>query len=185
MGRASGGTCAALRQNSSLERIRDYHRRIYRPQNLRIIITGNVAAADVLNSLEGSAVPEDPEPFNRPWQHPAPPLLQSTGSTVYFAGHNMEPGLLLLGWRLPEDPPMMAIVNLFTFLTKSPLSPIPLALNKPVAFSFDGESSVYLIITHLVEAEMDDVVGKVIEVLGQERNWQEVMVLEEQREKKK
>ena len=76
MGRASGGTCAALRQNSSVEKIRDYHRRIYRPQNLRIIITGNVEAADVLNSLEGSAVPEDPEPFNRPWQHPAPPLLR-------------------------------------------------------------------------------------------------------------
>ena len=55
-----------------------------------------------------------------------------------------------------------------------------MALNKPVAFSFDGESSVYFIITHLVEAEMDDVVGKVMGVLGQERNWQEVMVLEEQ-----
>ena len=52
-GRASGGTCAALRQNSSVERVRDYHRRVYRAENLRIIITGRVKEADVFGAVEG------------------------------------------------------------------------------------------------------------------------------------
>ena len=92
----------------------------------------------------------------------------------------MEPGLLLLGWRLPSTPPMIALTNLLTYLTKSPLSPLPVALNKPVAFHFDGESCLYLIISHLARPEMGDVVGKVMRVLRKKRNWKAVMLREEQ-----
>ena len=64
-GRASGGTCAALRQNSSVERVRDYHRRVYREENLRVIITGRIEEADVLEVLDGRAgtEEEDKEPL--------------------------------------------------------------------------------------------------------------------------
>ena len=181
-GRASGGTCAALRQNSSVERVRDYHRRVYREENLRVIITGRIEEADVLEVLDGRAgtEEEDKEPFEKPWQQPAPPLLESGEATVHFPGLDMEPGLLLLGWRLPLAPPMIPLTNLLTYLTKSPLSPLPVALNKPVAFHFDGESCLYLIVSHLARPEMGDIVGKVMRVLRKKRSWQAVMVREEQ-----
>ena len=179
-GRASGGTCAALRQNSTVERVREYHRRVYRAENLRIIITGRVEETDVLGALEGIDDADEEDrggPFEK---HPADPLLESGEATVYFPGQDVEPGLLLLGWRLPPDPPMIPLVNILTYLTKSPLSPLPVALNKPVAFHFDFESCVYLIISRLAKPEMTDVVGKVMRVLAERRSWEEVMVMEEQ-----
>ena len=167
-----------MRQNSSVERIRDYHRRVYRAENLRVIITGNIEEDDVLEVLDGKSGTE--EEFEKPWQRPAPPLLESGEATVHFPGHDMEPGLVLLGWRLPLAPPMIALTNLFTYLTKSPTSPLPVALNKPVAFHFDGESCVYLIISHLTSPEMADIIRKVMRVLREKRSWQTVMLMEEQ-----
>ena len=69
--------CVAARR-----RERRYHREYYRPDNLCIIVTGQVAPAAILTALSSVeerilSKPKQP-PRPRPWSQPVPPLLPAS-----------------------------------------------------------------------------------------------------------
>lgn len=48
----TGGIMKNLRESTSSTKVRNYHKEYYRPENLKVIITGQVKPADVFRSLE-------------------------------------------------------------------------------------------------------------------------------------
>ncbi|KAH8693631.1 putative zinc metalloprotease [Talaromyces proteolyticus] len=87
----TGGMLEQLRSLTS-QRIRDFHREMYQPKNLCLIITGEVDHDDLLeklNSFESTIldiVPGPDAPFKRPWveSRQAPPLRESVVHTIEF-----------------------------------------------------------------------------------------------------
>ena len=78
-----------LRESTSHEKVVDYHKEFYRPENLRIIITGRVDPADLFKVMDDvdeeiaakvrdSSLP----PFARPWQVMETVKSNRLGSTV-------------------------------------------------------------------------------------------------------
>ena len=85
----TGGIMKNLRESTSHEKVVDYHKEFYRPENLRIIITGRVDPADLFKVMDDvdeeiaakvrdSSLP----PFARPWQVMETVKSNRLGSTV-------------------------------------------------------------------------------------------------------
>lgn len=48
----TGGTMKNLRESTNYTKVRNYHKEFYRPENLKVIITGQVKPGEVFRSLE-------------------------------------------------------------------------------------------------------------------------------------
>lgn len=48
----TGGIMKNLRESTTNTKVRNYHKEFYRPENLKVIITGQVKSEDVFKSLE-------------------------------------------------------------------------------------------------------------------------------------
>ncbi|KAL4873223.1 hypothetical protein BDV12DRAFT_160626 [Aspergillus spectabilis] len=87
----TGGMMEQLRVLTA-DRIRAFHREMYQPKNLCLIITGEADHADLLDTLDRfedtilDVIPSPDTPFKRPWvdSNQAPPLLQTVVKTVEF-----------------------------------------------------------------------------------------------------
>lgn len=87
----TGGMMEQLRILTA-DRIRAFHREMYQPKNLCLIITGEVDHDDmltILDKFEGTIladIPSPDSPFHRPWieSKQAPPLLKSVVESVEF-----------------------------------------------------------------------------------------------------
>ncbi|KAI4206241.1 MAG: hypothetical protein LQ346_001212 [Caloplaca aetnensis] len=87
----TGGMLEQLRVLTA-DRIRKFHRDMYQPKNLCLVIVGQVDHADllrILDKFEDSIIDDIPPPdtpFKRPWveSQPAPPLERSFLETVEF-----------------------------------------------------------------------------------------------------
>ena len=87
----TGGMMEQLRVLSA-ERIREFHREMYQPKNLCLIITGEVDQDNMLDILDKfeetilDVIPSPEAPFKRPWvdSKQAPPLAKSTIQRVEF-----------------------------------------------------------------------------------------------------
>lgn len=74
------------------ERIRQFHREMYQPKNLCLIITGEVDHENLLETLDKfestilDVIPSPEAPFKRPWveSRQPPPLEKSVIETVEF-----------------------------------------------------------------------------------------------------
>ena len=71
----TGGIMKNLRESTSHKKVVDYHKQFYRPENLRIIITGRVDPADLFKVMDdvdeeiaAKAADKGLPPFARPWQ---------------------------------------------------------------------------------------------------------------------
>ncbi|KAL5342608.1 Metalloenzyme, LuxS/M16 peptidase-like protein [Aspergillus crustosus] len=87
----TGGMMEQLRVLTA-DRIRAFHREMYQPKNLCLIITGEVDHVDLLDQLDRfedtvlDVIPSPDAPFRRPWvdSKQAPPLPQTFVKTVEF-----------------------------------------------------------------------------------------------------
>lgn len=87
----TGGMLEQLRVLTA-DRIRQFHRDMYQPKNLCLVIIGQVDHIDllrILDKFEDSIIDDIPPPdapFTRPWveSQPAPPLERSLLETVEF-----------------------------------------------------------------------------------------------------
>ncbi|KAL8914625.1 MAG: hypothetical protein Q9171_000806 [Xanthocarpia ochracea] len=87
----TGGMMEQLRVLTA-DRIRKFHRDMYQPKNLCLVIIGDVDHTDLLPILEKfettilDDIPRPDAPYKRPWveSDPAPPLLKSTLEFVEF-----------------------------------------------------------------------------------------------------
>ncbi|KAG7311658.1 hypothetical protein JYU34_002712 [Plutella xylostella] len=104
----TGGIMENLRKSTTNTKVRNYHKKFYRPENLTIILTGLIKAEDVFKAL--SIVEDDiiekrskevPEPWEKPWQTiPGPPKYVE--EKVQWPADTEDCGQILFGWRGPE-----------------------------------------------------------------------------------
>ncbi|KAJ0419969.1 Metalloenzyme, LuxS/M16 peptidase-like protein [Aspergillus carlsbadensis] len=105
----TGGMMEQLRVLTA-ERIRAFHREMYQPKNLCLIITGEVDQEDMLKRLDQfedtilDVIPSPDSPFKRPWVDSvqAPPLSQSIIKTVEFPEEDESYGELEIRFLGPD-----------------------------------------------------------------------------------
>lgn len=105
----TGGKMEHLRVLSA-DRIRAFHKEMYQPKNLCLVLTGKVDQPELLQLLDRfedsiiDDVPKIDEPFRRPWvdSKPTPPLKQSIVERVEFPEQDESMGEILLGYFGPK-----------------------------------------------------------------------------------
>lgn len=128
----TGGMMEQLRTLTP-QRIREFHKEMYQPRNLCLVITGEVQTDDLLRILtefeDGiiDEVPSPDTPFRRPWVESAQPkpLEKSVLATVEFPEEDEETGDILVGFLGPDcnDNVQSAALNvLLTYLAGSSVS---------------------------------------------------------------
>ncbi|XP_053673268.1 uncharacterized protein C05D11.1-like [Anopheles nili] len=129
----TGGIMSNLRSSTTNEKVRAYHAAFYRPDNLYVIITGQILNhEDIFKALEPieekivskGALP----PFERPWQTPVAPLEDSTNIKIEYPADEEDCGLVNVSWRGPkattEHKEITACSVLLRYLTDTSASPI-------------------------------------------------------------
>lgn len=131
----TGGKLKNLRQ-LSIDRIRQYHKEMYRPENLCVAICGDVDIDDLLKILTKfehetmSRVEPDRPAFKRPWVSSAklPDIAEPLTQTIEFPEEDETTGSVDLFWRGPRndltDIQGEAISLALNYLTGSVASPI-------------------------------------------------------------
>ncbi|KAI7210912.1 hypothetical protein KC365_g15142 [Hortaea werneckii] len=128
----TGGMMEQLRVLSA-DRIRDFHKEMYQPKNLRLVISGEVDHTELLqivDQFEDSILEDVPAvdaPFKRPWteSEPTPPLKQSIVKKVQFPEADESVGEITIGFFGPkynEHLPVSALSVLIHYLAGSPVS---------------------------------------------------------------
>lgn len=102
----TGGLMKNLRESTTNEKVKAYHSAFYRPENLCIIVTGNVKPAEVLKAIEPielKVIAKGPrKPFVRPWQKEVPPLASSVDLVVPYPCDDDDHGLVYISYRGPS-----------------------------------------------------------------------------------
>ncbi|RZF32151.1 hypothetical protein LSTR_LSTR004014 [Laodelphax striatellus] len=156
-----GGACKNLRESTTNEKVRAFHKEFYRPENLTLIICGQVKAEDVFKSLEAFEKKVESKgprgPFIRPWQRPVEPLTESYDVEKLYASDREDNGLVYVGIRGPsvvKDLYRFRALNLlFKYLTDTSASPLAKAfveIEDPYASdvsyaSFENSDSLLMI----------------------------------------
>ncbi|KAL8673723.1 MAG: hypothetical protein Q9168_001884 [Polycauliona sp. 1 TL-2023] len=105
----TGGMMEQLRVLTA-DRIRKFHRDMYQPKNLCLVIVGDVDHTDLLQILEKfettilDDIPQPDAPFQRPWveSNPAPPLATSTLEFVEFPEEDESSGEITISFFGPS-----------------------------------------------------------------------------------
>lgn len=103
----TGGILKNIRESLSIEKIREYHKRFYRPENFAAIICGQVNIGDVakaMQQVEKKLIDrKDSYPtFEKPWQTPVKPLKQSKDIKILFPSDEEENGIVYVGYLGPK-----------------------------------------------------------------------------------
>ncbi|KAI5287198.1 hypothetical protein KEM54_006174, partial [Ascosphaera aggregata] len=105
----TGGMMEALRVLSP-ERIRQFHRSMYQPKNLCLIITGEVDHVDMLRVLDEfestilDVIPPPDAKFDRPFANTQPPFLsKTTVETIEFPEDDEEFGEIEIRFLGPDN----------------------------------------------------------------------------------
>ncbi|XP_048587317.1 uncharacterized protein C05D11.1 isoform X1 [Nematostella vectensis] len=134
----TGGIMENLRTSCSHKKVCDYHHQFYRPDNLCVVITGQVDPEKVFEALtpfEDRILVKSIDlvlqgqlpPHVRPWQDPVPPLPVTTDVTIPFPTEDESSGMVLLGCRGPPSSDrrhMAAMQIMLDYLTDSSISPL-------------------------------------------------------------
>ncbi|KAL8857025.1 MAG: hypothetical protein Q9178_006430 [Gyalolechia marmorata] len=119
----TGGMMEQLRVLTA-DRIRKFHRDMYQPKNLCLVIIGDVDHTDLLPILEKfettilDDIPRPDAPFKRPWveSDPAPPLLKSTLEFVEFPEEDESSGEITISFFGPSCNDLMQATALNVLL---------------------------------------------------------------------
>jgi len=92
------------------DRIREFHREMYQPKNLCLVLIGEIDHKDLLNILDGfestivNDVPAIDAPFQRPWVQSkrTPALKRTIVDTVKFPEDDESMGEILIGFLGPD-----------------------------------------------------------------------------------
>ncbi|KAL5012223.1 hypothetical protein ScPMuIL_010774 [Solemya velum] len=127
----TGGIMANLRDSTSHLKVCDYHSQFYRPENLCLVVTGQVKPEELLSAIanfEAKIAKKGPRgDFTRPWQSSVPPLLTSSTEVVLYPSDEETHGLVLSAWRGPKAKDKYTYCGLLTlmdYLTDSAISPV-------------------------------------------------------------
>ena len=179
----TGGIMKNLRESTSHQKVVNYHRDYYRPENLGIVITGQVDVDDVLDTVtkveEGIlAKNETREPFLRPWSGEVPKLEIDQDINVPYPADEEDNGLVNVAWRGPNAITslyrMFATMVLMEYLTETSVSPLqarfvesdqPLASEVGYSLIENKESCVYLMFQNVPKDKIPQVGPELKKVL--------------------
>lgn len=128
----TGGMTKELRVLTA-DRIRDYHKEMYQPKNLRVIVTGDIdhdELLQILDDFETSIVGDVPAldaPFRRPWvdSKPTTPLAETKVDTIQFPEEDESMGEVTVGYVGPSCDDALgnaAVSVLMAYLCGGPIS---------------------------------------------------------------
>ncbi|KAI1496796.1 zinc metalloprotease [Biscogniauxia marginata] len=120
----TGGMMEALRVLTP-EKIRDFHKTMYQPRNMCVVVVGEVDhdnLLDILEKFEDSIkddIPPPEAPFRRPWIESAqpPPLEKTTIETIEFPEEDESTGDMVVGFFGPNCVDLIEISALNVLLT--------------------------------------------------------------------
>ncbi|KAF2499151.1 putative zinc metalloprotease [Lophium mytilinum] len=138
----TGGMMEQLRVLTA-QRIRDFHREMYQPKNLRLVLIGevdHVQLIDILDDFEESimdAIPPPDAPFKRPWVEPKQPqaLQETIIDTVEFPEDDESMGEIMIAFF---GPPCLDMIS---------------GAAMDVLLSYLSDSTVSVLVNTLVEKE--------------------------------
>lgn len=125
----TGGLTSELRSLTN-DQIREFHKSMYRPDNLCVVITGSVDEAELLqimNDFDNQLTPAPIEPNKRPFidsKHDLP-LTEYITQRVEFPDKDESMGELILGWIGPESDKALdnlGVDMVGSYFTDSPIS---------------------------------------------------------------
>jgi Zn-dependent M16 (insulinase) family peptidase len=146
-----GGLIADI-PNLTIERIQNYHRRYYRPENMVVIVVGSELTNETKQTLfcELDYILKDDNHEKKPiistadsFGHVIKPLGDSLSTRVYFPSDEEESGSVVLAWRGPhlqDQETCIALNILMTYLQENSASPLYQAFverPKPLASAID------------------------------------------------
>jgi Zn-dependent M16 (insulinase) family peptidase len=157
----TGGIMKNLRESTTNSKVREYHKQFYRPENLKIIITGQIKHEDVFQALESLEqkilLKGEMGEFQRPWQSPVPPLVESKDLLIKYPTDEESNGVFCIGWRGPsavtEQYMLTAACIFLKYLTEFSTYTLPkefIEIDDPyasnISFNFleNSESCIYL-----------------------------------------
>lgn len=128
----TGGMTEALRVLTA-ERIRRFHKDMYQPKNLRLVLIGEVDHSNLLDILDKfeddivDSVPTYDAPFKRPWVESklTPPLNKTIVDTVEFPEEDESTGeiqIAFLGPEATDDKSETVLNTLLMYLAGSSVS---------------------------------------------------------------
>ena len=105
----TGGMMEQLRVLTA-DRIREFHKKMYQPKNLCLVLTGEVSHGELLRILDDfeetilDDVPAIDAPFQRPWTEskPTSPLQKTVVESVKFPEEDESMGEVLVGFLGPQ-----------------------------------------------------------------------------------
>lgn len=96
-----------LRESTTIDKVRQFHKKFYRPENLTLIIAGQVDPNNIFEALipiEKKILAEEERlPFSRPWQTLAPPLSESKMLSITFPDEEEKIGITAIAYRGPSN----------------------------------------------------------------------------------
>lgn len=128
----TGGLMENLRVLTA-ERIREFHREMYQPKNMRLILIGEVDHSNLLEVLDRfeddivDSVPSYDAPFKRPWveSRRTPPLSKTVVDTIEFPEEDESTGevqVAFIGPPSTDDLAETAVNTVLTYLAGSSVS---------------------------------------------------------------
>ncbi|KAJ1519883.1 hypothetical protein ONE63_004123 [Megalurothrips usitatus] len=172
-----GGIMKNLRESCSNVKVRDYHKKYYRPENLTLIIAGQVKPEDVFAALapiESKIVSKgDRGAFEKPWLNPIPPFPSSVDKEVPYPCDEEDNGMVFVGWRGPSAVTdlygITACCLLLKYLCDTSASPLqqefvenddPCASNVSFSLAENKEAMIYMIFSNVPVDKLDVIKSK-------------------------
>ena len=124
-----------LRESTTNEKVRDYHKEFYRPENLWLIVAGKIEIPAVINALapieEKILSKGSRSTYNRAWQTPVPSLEESVSRDVTYPSDDEATGIVCIAWRGPKANKDIidyyATLILMEYMTETSVSPLKAA----------------------------------------------------------
>ena len=132
----TGGKLENMRESTTIEKVRAYHKEYYRPENLLLTITGRIDEQQLFESIRnieekvlakrGGEVPE----YERPWSQDLKPTGFDADYVFQheFPDEDVDKAHVIVAWRLDHHisdniPLLEAYELIFKYLTSSKVSP--------------------------------------------------------------
>ncbi|KAI5635965.1 peptidase m16 inactive domain-containing protein [Phthorimaea operculella] len=166
----TGGIMENLRTSTNNVKVRNFHKKFYRPENLTIILTGQIEAQDVFKALEtvendiiAKREKEPQEKWEKPWTS-VPPKPTYGELKEQWPAEVEDCGQVLFGWRGPilketralKD--LTACAVLLRYLCDTASAPLQRALvERDDALAGDVSYNLTENIAPLIKIELDNV----------------------------
>ncbi|XP_071154933.1 uncharacterized protein C05D11.1-like [Mytilus edulis] len=177
----TGGIMKNLRESTSHQKVCDYHRDYYRPENLCLIITGHVKPENVfeaLGPLEEKILQKGKLPeFTRPWQNKVPPLDATVEKCLPYPADEEDSGIVLIAFRGPQAKDQyrfQSLAVLQEYLSDTAISPLqklfvetedPYCSDVSSSVIENSESCLYFMFQDVNTEKLRDIKPKFLEVM--------------------